>query len=217
MNHASKRIFTSIILIIVVYFALINSVILFSILLIVAYHSINEFNNLFKKIFTKKKFFYFLSLISTIIYIAFFSLIIWSFLYPLNKENITIIIFLFFVCSGTDIGGYVFGKIIGGKKLTKISPNKTISGLIGSFVLSFTIGLTFYKLFSNNLIFDINILVFIFLISLISQSGDLIISIFKRKAKVKDTGSFLPGHGGILDRIDGMLFALPVGIILVVI
>ncbi len=217
MNHFSKRIFTSIILIIVVYFALINSVILFSILLIVAYHSINEFNNLFKKIFTKKKFFYFLSLISTIIYIAFFSLIIWSFLYPLNKENITIIIFLFFVCSGTDIGGYVFGKIIGGKKLTKISPNKTISGLIGSFVLSFTIGLTFHKLFSNNLIFDINILVFIFLISLISQSGDLIISIFKRKAKVKDTGSFLPGHGGILDRIDGMLFALPVGIILVVI
>ncbi len=217
MNHTSKRIFTSIILIIVVYFALINSVILFSILLIVAYHSINEFNNLFKKIFTKKKFFYFLSLISTTIYIAFFSLIIWSFLYPLNKENITIIIFLFFVCSGTDIGGYVFGKIIGGKKLTKISPNKTISGLIGSFVLSFTIGLTFYKLFSNNLIFDFNILVFIFLISLISQSGDLIISIFKRKAKVKDTGSFLPGHGGILDRIDGMLFALPVGIILVVI
>jgi phosphatidate cytidylyltransferase len=103
----------------------------------------------------------------------------------------------------------VFGKIIGGKKLSKISPNKTISGTIGSFILSIfplIIVLNFNYL---NLEFNITNIIFCLLISLISQLGDLFISYIKRKAKIKDTGNLLPGHGGILDRLDGIIFAVP--------
>ena len=109
----------------------------------------------------------------------------------------------------TDIGGYVIGKTLGGKKLSKISPNKTISGTIGSFIFS-TIPLTiFFKL--NYLDLEINIenIIFCLFISLISQLGDLFVSYLKRKAKIKDTGKILPGHGGILDRVDGIIFAVP--------
>ena len=119
------------------------------------------------------------------------------------------------VCILSDIGGYLFGKLIGGKKLTKISPNKTYSGVVGSFIMSMFLG----HLFFNNLIIlqnlNFNIFYLIIAVSLLSQLGDLTISIFKRKAKIKDTGTFLPGHGGMLDRMDGMLLALPLGIILV--
>jgi phosphatidate cytidylyltransferase len=113
------------------------------------------------------------------------------------------------ICFFTDIGGYVIGKTLGGKKLSKISPNKTISGTIGSFIFS-TIPLTiFFKL--NYLDLEINIenIIFCLFISLISQLGDLFVSYLKRKAKIKDTGKILPGHGGILDRVDGIIFAVP--------
>tara|TARA_A100001011_G_scaffold398191_1_gene501720 strand:+ start:931 stop:1356 length:426 start_codon:yes stop_codon:yes gene_type:complete len=138
-----------------------------------------------------------------------------SHLFLLNPSNIASIVFLLVVCTTTDIGGFLFGKILGGKKLTKISPNKTYSGLIGSFFLSMLCGLVFYNIFNNLLIFKIDIISLIFLISLISQCGDLLISFLKRKAKIKDTGYLLPGHGGILDRIDGILIALPIGILFV--
>jgi len=113
------------------------------------------------------------------------------------------------VCFFTDIGGYFFGKIIGGKKLSKISPNKTISGTVGSFLLSMTPLIIVLNI--NFLDFQLNLtnIVFCLLISLISQLGDLFISFIKRKANTKDTGNVLPGHGGILDRLDGIIFAIP--------
>ena len=113
------------------------------------------------------------------------------------------------VCFFTDIGGYVFGKIIGGKKLSKISPNKTIAGTVGSFIFSiipFIIVLNFNYI---DLKLNLTNTLFCLLISLISQLGDLFISLIKRKAKIKDTGNLLPGHGGVLDRVDGIIFAVP--------
>ena len=112
----------------------------------------------------------------------------------------------------SDIGGLVCGKIFKGRKLTKISPNKTISGSIGSFIFSLLLIPFFYKSqIDQNLL---SILLITIIISLISQLGDLFISFLKRKAKVKDTGDLLPGHGGVLDRIDGILFAVPIGMVI---
>ena len=124
----------------------------------------------------------------------------------------------------TDIGGYIFGKTFKGPKLTKISPKKTYSGLMGSFVLSIIGGLIFIE-FVNNFIINIHfnfinfklidielnlfLLLFILIVSFVSQIGDLTVSYFKRLAKIKDTGKILPGHGGLLDRIDGIIFAIP--------
>ncbi len=122
------------------------------------------------------------------------------------------------ICVFSDIGGYIFGKTFGGKKLTKISPRKTISGSIGSFVLSY-IGFFVIYLYFGDLLFvrlQIEALVFIpFFISLICQLGDLFISYYKRRAKIKNTGNLIPGHGGLLDRIDGSIFALPIGFIII--
>jgi len=113
------------------------------------------------------------------------------------------------ICFFTDIGGYIFGKTIGGKKLSKISPNKTMAGSVGSFILSI-IPLIIVINF-NYLDLELNLIniIFCLLISLISQLGDLFISLIKRKSKVKDTGNLLPGHGGFLDRMDGIIFAVP--------
>ncbi len=133
---------------------------------------------------------------------------------PVNNNNI-VIIFLLIICISSDIGGFIFGKLIGGKKLTQISPNKTYAGAIGSFCLSIVFGYLYFINFKHNLKFNLDIIFIILIISSISQLGDLIISFLKRKAKVKDTGKVLPGHGGILDRIDGMIVALPVGIMLI--
>ncbi len=116
------------------------------------------------------------------------------------------------ICVSTDIGGYIFGKIFKGPKLTKISPKKTYSGVIGGYLLS----IIFLKLFLSSNFFFIkpieispDIFIFILLISTVSQLGDIIISYFKRLSKIKDTGKIIPGHGGLLDRIDGMIFAYP--------
>jgi len=124
-------------------------------------------------------------------------------------ESPIFFLYLISICFCTDIGGYLFGKIIGGKKLSKISPNKTISGTIGSFIFSI-IPLVIVLNF-NYIDFEFNLIniIFCLLISLISQLGDLFISFIKRKAKIKDTGNLLPGHGGILDRVDGIIFAVP--------
>ena len=128
----------------------------------------------------------------------------------MNGDYIYFIIILL-ICILTDIGGYIFGKILKGPKLTKISPKKTYSGLIGGFLLS--IGVLFF-IFSLGLFIkpqelNSNIFILILLISAISQIGDIIISYFKRLSKIKDTGKIIPGHGGLLDRIDGMIFAFP--------
>ena len=134
------------------------------------------------------------------------------------REKIGLLFFFFIIviCIFTDMGGYVFGKIFKGPKLTSISPNKTYSGVIGSFLISLAAGLIFLQytnidIFKNN---SFEFLLSILFISLISQIGDLIISYFKRLAKIKDTGKILPGHGGLLDRIDGIIFAIPVSYLL---
>ena len=120
---------------------------------------------------------------------------------------------MFSICVFSDIGGFVFGKTFKGKKLTKISPNKTISGLIGSFILSLVLVPFFYFYLKNLSITDLIIVSIV--VSFFCQLGDLFVSYLKRKAKVKDTGDILPGHGGILDRIDGILFAVPVGLMII--
>ena len=127
-------------------------------------------------------------------------------------KNFKFFLFIVTVCIFTDIGGYIFGKIFKGPKLTKISPNKTYAGVFGSFLLSLMAGLIYINYFGKNQITNSDnlfILFSILFISLISQIGDLVISYFKRKAKLKDTGKILPGHGGLLDRIDGLVFVMP--------
>ena len=130
-------------------------------------------------------------------------------------------LFILIICISTDIGGYVFGKIFKGPKLTKISPKKTYAGVIGSFLLSLTTGLIFINYFGKDLTIlntkGYAILLIILFISFVSQLGDLIISYFKRKAKLKDTGKIIPGHGGLLDRIDGLIFVFPALFILALI
>ena len=133
------------------------------------------------------------------------------FIFFSNFVQLKIILYILLLgCVASDIGGYIFGKIIKGPKLTKISPNKTISGSIGSFIFSLILTPFFYKFFLSY-----DLLIFIILtmfVSFASQVGDLLVSLIKRKAKVKDTSDLLPGHGGILDRIDGILVALPIGL-----
>ena len=130
-----------------------------------------------------------------------------------NEQGVYVFLFIIIISILTDVGGYFFGKTFKGPRLTKISPNKTYSGVIGSFILSIIGGMTYFKLFMGNILLTVHeyiiVLLFIFLISLISQLGDLIISFYKRIAKLKNTGKILPGHGGLLDRIDGIIFTVP--------
>ena len=145
--------------------------------------------------------------------------------YLLRTENgFEFFLFVILISILTDIGGYIFGKTFKGPKLTKISPKKTYAGVIGSFILSVSGGLIFYEyitavkqiiivIFINfepyGISLNLFILLLIMIISIISQLGDLTISYFKRVAKIKDTGKILPGHGGFLDRIDGIIFSVP--------
>ncbi len=214
MKQLSKRIFTSIILLLVIYLSFNNIIIFISFLTLINFFVIYEFNSIFNKIF-KNNFFKFVFIILILIFMTNFSLLLFLNMYSGDEIFTFSLIFLIIICSTTDMGGYIFGNIIGGKKITKISPNKTYSGVIGSFVLSMISGYIFYFFFSDMLFFKINIFFLILLISLISQLGDLFISFLKRKANVKDTGYILPGHGGILDRIDGILFSIPLGIVLI--
>ena len=147
-----------------------------------------------------------------------------------DKFSLGIFILILIICIFTDLGGYILGKIFKGPKLTKISPKKTYSGSLGGFVLSMisviiyikytTIGkATYFNLLvltNNNLVIDKMFFLFILFISLVSQIGDLIISYFKRLEKVKNTGKLLPGHGGLLDRIDGIIFAIPISYLLII-
>ena len=129
-------------------------------------------------------------------------------------ESFKLFLFIVVICISTDIGGYIFGKVFKGPKLIKISPKKTYAGVIGSFLLSLIAGLIFVKYLDDVPTItnadSLTLLLPILSISLISQIGDLIISYFKRKAKLKDTGKILPGHGGVLDRIDGLVFVMPI-------
>ena len=138
-----------------------------------------------------------------------------------DENNFKDFLFIITICIFTDLGGYIFGKIFKGPKLTKISPKKTYAGVIGSFLLSLLTGLTFIHYFGRDPTKlnteGLPLFLMILFISLVSQIGDLIISYFKRKAKLKDTGKIIPGHGGLLDRIDGLIFVFPAIFILVLI
>lgn len=123
-------------------------------------------------------------------------------------------LYILSICICSDIGGYIIGKSIGGKKLTKISPNKTISGSFGSFCFSIVPLLIFYNINSSEYLLSISNFLMCLFTSLVCQLGDLFISYLKRKAKVKDTGNILPGHGGLMDRVDGIIFAIPFAFIL---
>ena len=207
-SNLKKRSYTSISLLIILFLMFKFEIFLVFILLVTGVISVLEFFKIGKKIFHKKifalisYFFFFTALLTIFSLIIFFS----SFI------QIKIILFIILLgCISSDIGGFVVGKIIKGPKLTNISPNKTISGAFGSILFScMTVsGIFFY--INQNFIFKTLIIGFI--TSLASQIGDLFFSYLKRKAKLKDTGNFLPGHGGVLDRIDGILFGLPIGFV----
>ena len=131
--------------------------------------------------------------------------------YIRENSGLFFFIFIILICIFTDIGGYVFGNVFKGPKLIKISPKKTYAGVVGGFLFSLIAALSFIKITESFYLEtqSLNTFLSIFMISLISQIGDLIISFFKRKAKLKDTGKILPGHGGLLDRVDGLIFVMP--------
>ena len=217
-SNIKKRILTSILLISLLIGMFYYAYIMIVSLIIITIISWIEFYALISKIIKKNKlkdkffrFFYkFLSLfyLSGLVYL----------ILAIESEYLNLTVYLLYsvlVAIMSDIGGLVFGKIFKGKKLTKISPNKTISGSIGSFIFSiFLIPFFYTSQMDQNLL---NIVLITIIISLTSQLGDLFISFLKRKAKVKDTSDLLPGHGGVLDRIDGIIFAIPLGIYLFIV
>ncbi len=208
ISELKKRIITSIVLIGIFLFCyFIHAYFFYALIVIVSLISWIELNNIFKKIKLKKSLKN-INVFLSFIYLSFFAFIVCYSYY----EKISLI-FILLVCIFSDVGGYIIGKTIGGKKLTKISPKKTISGSIGSLFFSI-IPLFILNIYDND---EYPIKIFIFLlcllISLACQIGDLFVSYLKRKAKVKDTGNILPGHGGLLDRIDGIILAVPVGIV----
>lgn len=208
-----KRTISSIFLMGLIFLStLINDYIFLSILFVVIIFSWIEWIKIIEKI-RLKKIYHLIHIILFLIYLLIAFIISFN-VFLIDKYFFMTILM---ICIFSDIGGYVFGKTFKGKKLTKISPNKTISGSIGSFILSY-IGFFVIYFYFNDLLFvrlEIVVLVFTpFFISFICQLGDLFISYFKRKAKIKNTGNIIPGHGGLLDRIDGVIFALPIGFII---
>ena len=190
-----KRILSSIILLPMVFYALLAgslfSIFFIIICFIIACYEWNKMNqNKFNKIFG-------------------FIFLLFSFyaFYYLSTELI-LLIFVILISISTDVGGYIFGKFFKGPKLTKISPNKTYAGMIGGYLLSFICLLIFTKYMNYSVTFFQFFLITV-LLSTVSQTGDIIVSYFKRQARIKNTGNLIPGHGGLLDRIDGMIFAVP--------
>ena len=215
-KELNKRLFTSILLISLLFLMLQYSVVLISSLLLIFVISWIEINGIFEKILNKTKGStlqkFFIKFLIFLYLLFFIKIVVDEFLQ--NQPNVSWnLIFIITICILSDIGGYIFGKTFKGKKLTKISPNKTYSGMYGSFLLT----IFFSLIYSYSISFiDLEIILFTsIVISAISQIGDLFISYLKRKAKLKDTGNILPGHGGLLDRIDGILFALPFGLIII--
>ena len=133
--------------------------------------------------------------------------------YFLRNDNLIFFIFTLLISVSSDLGGYIFGKLFRGPKLTHISPNKTYSGMIGSYFMSILLGLIFIFYLQQPFIlefYSLSLIIIILIISTVNQLGDLLISYFKKKKKIKDTGKLLPGHGGLLDRIDGIIFSIPI-------
>jgi len=197
-----QRFLSSLILITIVAIIVIKGGVIFNLFLVFCFFlTIFEWHNM------SKKFIYHIPGIFFII-LSYFSIY-----YLTNKlnDNYSYFLFVLLICVSTDIGGYVIGKIIKGPKLSKISPKKTYSGMLGSFLFAIIFA---YFYLDNSIYVSLEILIFVISISAVSQIGDLIISYFKRFSKIKDTGKLIPGHGGILDRIDGMIFAFPFSLLI---
>jgi phosphatidate cytidylyltransferase len=204
-----KRVITSLILILILILMFINNIIygfvsfaLFALIFV-------EFSRMISIIFSKKKIF---QLIINVIFIFYLSLFLSIFFLGINFFQLKIILFLILlICVASDIGGIIIGKIFKGPKLTKISPNKTISGSLGSFIFSILISVFLLNLTLNTeIIFNVTLGI---TVSLAVQLGDLFFSFLKRKSSLKNTGNILPGHGGVLDRVDGILLGIPCGLI----
>ena len=217
-SNIKKRILTSIILISLLIGMFYYSYIMIVSLIIITIISWIEFYALISKILKKNilkdRFFRFIYKTFSLFYLS--GLVYLIFAIESEYSNLKIyLLYSVLVAILSDIGGLVCGKIFKGKKLTKISPNKTISGSIGSLIFSILLIPFFYNGEIDQSL--PNILLITIIISLTSQLGDLFISLLKRKAKVKDTSDLLPGHGGVLDRIDGIIFAIPLGIFLFIV
>ena len=217
-SNIKKRILTSILLISLLIGMFYYSYIMIVSLIIIAIISWIEFYALISKILKKNilkdRFFRFIYKTLSLFYLS--GLVYLIFAIESEYSNLKIyLLYSVLVAILSDVGGLVCGKLFRGKKLTKISPNKTISGSIGSFIFSILLIPLFYNGEIDQSL--LNILLITIIISLTSQLGDLFISLLKRKAKVKDTSDLLPGHGGVLDRIDGIIFAIPLGIFLFIV
>lgn len=205
-KYLKQRIYTSILLLILLFLiSKLNSLLIFC-LLILGVLSQLEFLNLAKKLFKNKIFF----ILSNLFFLFYIFTFCYLFLFFSSIFQLKLILFsLLFCCIASDVGGFVFGKIFKGPKLTKISPNKTYSGSLGSIFLSILVfSISIYYFFNE---VSISMIIISIITSIGCQIGDLFFSYLKRKVKMKDTGNVLPGHGGVLDRLDGIFLGIPLG------
>ena len=207
-----KRTLTSLFLFFGVYLIFFYKPFFIYVIITLAALSLIEFFKLSKNIFKKKLNFYFINF-CFIFYLFNFCLLIYFFY---SFVHLKIILFIILSgCVASDVGGFLIGRLIKGPKLTKISPNKTISGAVGSLFLTFFIISILMYYFTNN--FNISIFFPSIITSVACQAGDLLFSFMKRKAKIKDSGNIFPGHGGVLDRLDSLLLGIPFGFISLII
>ena len=204
-KNLKRRLLTSLFLLFFVFLIFKSNFVLVYSILILSVFSILEFLNITKGIFKNITYYIFNSFF--ILFISFFSL--FFFLFSLGQLKIVLLIILL-GCIASDIGGFVFGNLFKGPKLTKISPKKTISGAIGSFFSCCIVVMSLVFYITKN--FNLNIFLISIIISFACQSGDLFFSYLKRKAKIKDYSNLLPGHGGVIDRLDGIFVGVPIGL-----
>jgi phosphatidate cytidylyltransferase len=211
LTNLKKRIYTSIVLFLLFLLIFKSNFILVYSLIVLATLSILEFLNITRKISRNKLFF----LITNFFFITYVLIFCFLFFYFANFIQLKVILFsLIISCIASDVGGFVFGKIFKGPKLTKISPNKTIAGAIGSLLFSNLLFISTIFFFMKQ--FSYTFLIIATITSISCQFGDLLFSFLKRTVKIKDTGNFLPGHGGVLDRLDGIFVGIPVGFISII-
>tara|TARA_Y100000389_G_C17441574_1_gene508895 strand:+ start:585 stop:1250 length:666 start_codon:yes stop_codon:yes gene_type:complete len=211
-----KRIFTSLLLLLLFSVIYINNFFLLFCLILIFVVSSLEFFAIISIIFRKNHLKAFFANLTYVIYI--FLITNTFFLFSLSTEPKNVLFFIILICIFSDIGGLTFGKLFKGPKLTNISPKKTIFGSFGSLFFASLISLIVYFILFNSDYSYIYIYIFFSIfVSIGCQLGDLFFSFLKRKSKLEDTGSLLPGHGGILDRIDGMLLGIPFGLVFILI
>ena len=207
-KESQKRIITSILLFLLVIFCIfVHKYFFITAILVISYFAFDEICIIIVRVRNLNELAKFLFKFISLFYL--FGIFVLSAMSLYFVDGPFFFLYILSICICSDIGGYIIGKSVGGKKLTKISPNKTISGSFGSFCFSIIPLLIFYNINSSEYLLSISNFLMCLFTSLVCQLGDLFISYLKRKAKVKDTGSILPGHGGLMDRVDGIIFAIP--------